>query len=388
MQWHEFVFSEKPAIRLLRHSVFLVAWWMYFSVCQYLYELPPPGGLRPYYYILFGSHVVVKTFLLVCIYAIACYTFIYFLLLQLLNGKWLKAFSGIFCLCAALFAVAYLMFWHIFPFVDAVFGTYKPAKFSTRFWPAVSLGLIDPLKLVAAAGIIKYIKYWWLKQKESERLERENINTELQLLKAQIHPGFLFNALNNIYAHSLAASPRAPEMLLKLSDLLSYMLYECDQPLVPLEKEVEMMKDYMALEKIRLNDSIEMELSITGDMTGKMIAPFLLLPFIENSFKQSSELTEQAWINMDISVADHSFLMKLAHGVMPETPIVENGLANVQKRLNLIYGQKHELKISREPEMQIALLKIQLADTTVPELIPDRNLLFTETAIHQPNLYA
>jgi hypothetical protein len=114
MQWHEFVFSEKPAIRLLRHSVFLVAWWMYFSVCQYLYEQPAPRGLQPYY-ILFGSHVVVKTFLLVCIYAIACYTFIYFLLLQILNGKWLKAFSGIFCLCAALFAVAYLMFWYIFP---------------------------------------------------------------------------------------------------------------------------------------------------------------------------------------------------------------------------------------------------------------------------------
>ncbi|MBA2762329.1 MAG: histidine kinase [Segetibacter sp.] len=160
------------------------------------------------------------------------------------------------------------------------------------------LGLIDPLKVVAAAAIIKYVKYWWQKQQESKKLEREKIDAELQLLKAQIHPNFLFTALNNLYVYSLAASPRAPEMLLKLSDLLSYMLYECDEPLVPLEKEVEMMKDYVALEKIRLDDSIEMELSIRGDMTGKMIAPFLLLPFIENSFLQSSDQTEQSWMNM------------------------------------------------------------------------------------------
>ena len=73
------------------------------------------------------------------------------------------------------------------------------------------LGLINATKVVAAAAIIKYVKYWWLKQKESEKLEREKINAELQLLKAQIHPGFLFNALNNIYVYSLAASPRASE---------------------------------------------------------------------------------------------------------------------------------------------------------------------------------
>lgn len=387
MQLHEFVFSEKPVHRFLRHAVFWTAWWLYFSLCYYLYQQPVFSKLG-YSYVTVGSHVIIKRFLLVLIYFVACHSFIYFLLPQIIKGRWLKVVANILLVCAFLFGAGYFLYWNVFPFVDSFFGPYKPNSFVTRFWPAVNLGLLNPLKVFAAAAIIKYVKYWWLKKKESEKLEREKVNAELQLLKAQIHPGFLFNALNNIYAHSLAASPRAPEMLLKLSDLLSYMLYECDEPLVPLEKEVEMMKDYMALEKIRLNDSIEMELSITGDMTGKMIAPFLLLPFIENSFKQCSELTEQAWINMDINVEDQSFLMKLAHGVMPETLLVENSLTNVQKRLNLIYGQKHELKISREPEMQIALLKIQFAEATVPESIKDRNLLFTETASHQPNLYA
>jgi LytS/YehU family sensor histidine kinase len=209
-----------------------------------------------------------------------------------------------------------------------------------------------------------------MKQKESEKLESEKITAELQLLKAQIQPAFLFTALKNIYEFSLAASPRAPEMLLKLSDLLSYMLYECDEPLVPLDKEVEMMKGYMALEKIRLNDAIEMELNVKDDLSNKIIAPFLLLPFIENSFMQSSALTEQAWMNMDISIEGDTFTMKLANGVLPDSNALqafsEDGLANVKKRLSLMYPQRHELKINQHLEMLTVLLKIQLAETTHP----------------------
>lgn len=386
MQWHDFVFSKKRAFRLLRHLVFWTAWWIYFTICQYTLEQPSLTGFRPQY-ILMGSYIEIKTFLLVCVYVIACYSFIYVLLPQLLKGKQLKAISGIFFLSAVLFTAAYLMFWHIFPFVDSIFGTYKPAKFTTWFWPAVSLGLIDPLKVIAAAAIIKYIKYWWLKQKESERLEREKINAELQLLKAQIHPGFLFHSLQNIYAYSLIASPKASEMLLKLSDLLSYMLYECDEPLVPLEKEVEMMKDYMALEKIRLNESIEMELNVRGDLTGKMVAPFLLLPFIENSFVKS-QTHEQAWMNIDISVEGNVFSLKLAKDMIPDTSnvqqVFEKGLADVQKRLTLIYPQKHELKINREREMLIVLLKIHFDEA----LIDDEQLVISESTISQPKLYA
>ena len=379
MKWHEFVFSQKPAKRLLRHLVFWVAWWLYFSVCHYLFQQPPEGGPRSKpYFVTVGSYLFIKTVLLVFISAIACYVSIYLILPQLLKGKRLKPVANVLMLCTFLFGAGYFMYWTIFPFVDSLFGPYKPNRFTTRFWPAVSIGLIDPLKVVAAAAIIKYLKYWWLKKKESEKLEREKINAELQLLKAQIHPNFLFQALNNIYVYSLAASPRASEMLLKLSDLLSYMLYECDQPLVPLEKEIEMMKDYIGLEKIRLNDSIEMELSITGDMTGKMIAPFLLLPFIENSFKQSSNLAEQAWVNMDIGMEGETFCTKLANGMLPETNGVqtfsEDGLTNVKKRLTLIYPQNHELKISHEPEMLIVLLKIKLVETVI-EPRDDRKLL-------------
>jgi LytS/YehU family sensor histidine kinase len=139
---------------------------------------------------------------------------------------------------------------------------------------------------------------------------------------------------------------------------------------VPLDKEVEMMKAYMALEKIRLNDTIEMEMTVKDDLSNKMIAPFLLLPFIENSCKQSTTLTEQAWMNMDISIEGDTFTMKLANGVLPDSKALqafsEDGLANVKKRLSLMYPQRHELKINQHLEMLTVLLKIQLAETTHP----------------------
>jgi hypothetical protein len=364
MQWNEFVFSEKKQERLLRHIVFWIAWGLYFLLCDYLFQQDMPKSGRSGYVIL-GPHLFFKTLVLISIYAIACYTFAYFLLPLIIKRKWLNATANILLLCIFLFTAAYFMYWRLFPFVDSLFGPYNANNYFTRFWPAIYLGIINSIKVVAAAGIIKYVKYWWLKQKESEKLEREKINAELQLLKAQIHPELLFNALNNLYVYSLAASPRASVLLLKLSDLLSYMLYECDKPLVPLDKEIDMMKDYMEMEKIRLDESFEMELNVIGNIKGKMIAPFLLLPFIENSFKQSRHMNGDSWINMDISMEGDSLHMKLANGMMPGTngsqEIPANGLTNVQKRLTLIYPQQHELKISGEQEMLIVHLKIQLS---------------------------
>jgi hypothetical protein len=391
MQWHEFVFSKKPAYRLLRHSVFWVAWWIYFSLCQYLFQQPLWSDFDGDY-VTVGSLLLLKTFLLILMDAAACYLFIYFLLLQFIKGKWLKPLVNTLLLGICMFGAAWFMYWSVLPFVDSLFRESASIHYPTEFWPAVYLGLIDPLKVVATAAIITYVKYWWVKQKESERLEREKITAELQLLKAQIQPAFLFTALKNIYEFSLAVSPRAPEMLLKLSDLLSYMLYECDEPLVPLDKEAEMMKGYMALEKIRLNDTIEMELNVIGNMSNKMIAPFLLLPFIENSCKQRSTLTEKAWMNIDISIEGDTFTMKLANGILPDNNALqsfsEDGLANVKKRLSIMYPQRHELKIDQHYEMLTVLLKIQLGETTHPLFPENEEALTIEPTKPKSKLYA
>ncbi len=367
MQWHEFIFSEEKKHKLMRHFAFWASWWLYFLFCYFLLQQPVPGAKIKYF--TPGEHLPIKTFLLVLLYALACYPLIYFLLPKLIVGKWLKATLYFILLCSLLFIATHFLYWGIFSFIDTSLGFSKANNPGTRFWPAINLGLMNFAKVAAAAAIIKYVKYWWLKQKESQRLEKEKINADLQLLKAQVHPDFLFKTLNNIYTHASSSSPRTSGMLLKLSDLLSYMLYECDSALVPLEKEIAMMKEYMQLEKIRHNDQPEMEVNIKGNLNGQMIAPFLLLPFIENSFKHCVHMTEQFWINLDIRIEETRFSMKLTNGmseqVSDQSLPATNGLANVQKRLTLLYPDKHELKMTSEQEMFIVFLNIHLTDLAI-----------------------
>jgi len=366
MRWHEFIFSEEKKYKLLRHLVFWSSWWLYFLLCFFIFQQPIAGKIRPYY-LTPGDHLPLKTFLLVLLFVLACYPLMYFILPKIIKGKWLKTTGYFVLLCTGLCLVSHFLYWNIFSSIDSFFGTTNINRQLSRPWPAINLGLMNFVKVAAAAVIIKYLKYWWLKQKESQRLEKEKINAELQLLKAQVHPDFLFKTLNNIYIHALSSSPRTSGMLLKLSDLLSYMLYECDRSTVPLEKEIAMMKEYMQLEKIRYNDEPEIQVSLKGDLSGKNIAPFLLLPFIENSFNHYRQMTEQFWINMDIRMEGESFSMKLTNGIsenLSDQSLLNttNGLANVQKRLSLLYPGIHELKMTTEQEMFIVFLNIRLTD--------------------------
>ena len=234
MQWHEFIFSEQRKHKLLRHLVFwacmvVVFFYLLHSVSHNTIIIRGSGNKVNPFNLVPGDHLLLKTSLLVLLYALACYPLIYFILPEIIKRKWLKAIAYFILLCSFLYAATYFLFWNVFSFIDSSSGSSKTNYSVARFWPALNLGLMNFAKVAAAAAIIKYLKYWWLKQKESQRLEKEKINAELQLLKAQVHPDFLFKTLNNIYTHAVASSPRTSGMLLKLSDLLSYMLYECDE---------------------------------------------------------------------------------------------------------------------------------------------------------------
>jgi LytS/YehU family sensor histidine kinase len=263
----------------------------------------------------------------------------------------------------------YFLYSLIYPSINRLFQLHANEVNRNFFWTSISAGLIGSIKVTLVAVAIITLKRWWLKQKEKEQLEREKINAELQLLKAQIHPAFLFNSLDNIIRHAQVASPVAPEMLLKLSDLLSYMLYECDVAEVSLEKEISMVKDYIALEKTRQGERLEMTLQVYGDVGGHMISPLILLPFIDNSLSYcNSGRLEQPWINVDITIDKNNLSMKLINGlpagITGETTDDEQRLVNVQKRLQLLYPLRHELKINAEQELLMVHLNITLEETT------------------------
>jgi len=234
---------------------------------------------------------------------------------------------------------------------------------------AVNREVLTSLPIVTGfALMIKLMKRWWLKQKDTEQLANEKTKAELQLLKAQIHPHFLFNTLNNIYFFTLSGSPKAPEMINKLSGLLHYILNECNQPLVPLQKEITMIHDYTALEKIRYGEQMAMTIDIQENGTEKLIAPLLLIPFVENSFKHgASRMLTNPWVKLRISVENNMlhFLIMNSRPKDEEPQLTKGniGLKNVKKRLQLLYPGAHELNIVSELESFAVYLKIRLEST-------------------------
>ena len=252
-----------------------------------------------------------------------------------------------------------------------IIGTRKILPGISELIDLVNRSHLTNLPVVAGfAVMIKLMKRWWLKQKETEQVGREKARAELQLLKAQIHPHFLFNTLNNIYFFTMTASVQAPEMIKKLTAMLHYILNECNQPSVPVEKELKMIQDYIALEKIRYGEQIDIKTEIQEAGNNKMIAPLLLIPFVENSFKHgASKMITHPWVKLRITFEDdmlHFFIINskpLSHESASRNGSI--GLKNVQKRLLLLYPGEHELNIISEPENFTVFLKIQLKELIV-----------------------
>jgi two-component system, LytTR family, sensor kinase len=203
----------------------------------------------------------------------------------------------------------------------------------------------------AMGAAIVIFKKWYLDQQKNKKLAEEKLAAELNFLKSQIHPHFLFNTLNNLYALSLIKSERTPDIVLKLSDLLDYMIYKSNDAFVPLAKELEILEGYIELEKMRYNERLDFKYEIKGDAGSHEIAPLILLPFIENCFKHGASKDRiNPSIHIRLEIHSDFLFLKVVNSVpaekkntMPES--VGIGLKNVQRRLELIYPGKHELFI-------------------------------------------
>lgn len=204
---------------------------------------------------------------------------------------------------------------------------------------------------------IKFFKAWY--QRHQAALE-----AELNFLKAQIHPHFLFNTLNNLYALTLNNSPKSPEIVMGLSQILRYMLYECNVDSVSLKKDVEMLDSFIMLERIRYEDRLDFNFIKEGSLDEDQIAPLLLLPLVENAFKHGAgEKVGQAWINIELAVQQGILKFKINNSkaeVANEKKEGNIGLENVKKRLELIYPNAYELKIFDEEDVFAVILKINL----------------------------
>ncbi|MBA2422829.1 MAG: sensor histidine kinase [Chitinophagales bacterium] len=183
------------------------------------------------------------------------------------------------------------------------------------------------------------------------QLQRDNLTLELNALKAQINPHFLFNTLNNIYSLALRKSEKTPDMVLKLSDMMRYVLYECNAGRVALEREIQFISNYIELERIRHGEHVSINFSLTGNPKDYRIEPLLLIPIVENSFKHGiNAQMEKGFVDVRLNVLNGRLQLNVLNSVPVNGSFLKEmggiGLDNVQKRLELIYPEKHQLKIA------------------------------------------
>jgi sensor histidine kinase YesM len=234
--------------------------------------------------------------------------------------------------------------------------------------PTVGRNILPFIHVGAIAASVKLLKNWYFQRKQTLEAEQQRTVAELQLLKSQLHPHFLFNTLNNLYSHTLEFSPKSPEIVMKLSGLLRFMIYESNVARVPLAREIELLKDYIALEQLRYGDRLDISVNVSGALEEYQIAPLILLPFLENAFKHgTSRQIDQCWINFDLSLKGNKMHFKLVNSIEPEWELHDGGpgnrgigLGNVNKRLDLLYPGEHLLETLKMDEVFVVNLELFL----------------------------
>ncbi|MBD2704851.1 histidine kinase [Spirosoma sp. BT702] len=245
-----------------------------------------------------------------------------------------------------------------------------PAYFpQARHMPFLSAGkmLVEFVNLYTITGLYTlyyFIRSWYEERFRVHQLVQQTTTAELNLLKAQVQPHFVFNTLNNIYATALKSSPETASLIAHLSGFLAYNLYESNQAMVSLATEIAYIEHYIELQKNRYGPKLDVAINVYRPIHDLQIAPLLLLPLVENSFKHGvASSPGLSWIRIDIARLDGKFSVKIANSKDEQGPVSVTdlggiGLSNVKKRLSLIYPDAHELTIIDEPHSYLISLTI------------------------------
>jgi sensor histidine kinase YesM len=371
MQNLPFVFSNRLPIRLSRHVVFWVV--LYLGQASVL-------TLLPKFLTVFGDNTFTEYFLVPVLYLPAqllmVYSLLYFVIPRfILTSRYRQALLWTLTLMLLSSTIAALMYATLFDTVRAHFYVFRNMPFErARIVDYIPFGFASGFRAVlnvaGFAAAIKLMKYWYENEYRNTVLQREKLEAELQSLKAQLHPHFLFNTLNNIYSITENISLLASDMILRLSGLLRYMLYECNHPFVTLSQECKMIEDYITLEKMRYRQ-LDCSVQLPAATDQALIAPLLLLPLVENCFKHgTSQVLRQPWIKIQAELKANTLVVKLINGKpaskTPAGPTDGIGLTNLKKRLELLYPGKHELSILVEEDVYIVNCKIDLQNELQP----------------------
>jgi two-component system LytT family sensor kinase len=336
---------KKKSIRILIHVSF---WIVVFTGFMFLY------GYRNETYIdkLF-LQIRFAFFEILYVYFV-----IYFLIPRYLLKKKTILFFGFF---SVTFILTLLL--------EQLTMTYFSKAFSTSTYlksllnPSFYWLALENLFIIILASSIKFTKQWFQNQRITEELKRKNLETELQLLKSQLNPHFLFNTLNNINSLIFIDQQKTYDTVIKLSDLMRYMIYETNTELVFLNDEIEAVKNYIELQRIRLKNHNYIDFSVKGNPNSIRVAPMLFIPFVENAFKHGKkESSENTGIQIHFEITKTKLFFSTQNQIKQKQNTEKGGIGieNAKRRLQLLYANSHQFSIKNHNNLFTVQLTIEL----------------------------
>lgn len=359
MAVNSLVFSNNRRYRIARHTLFWMLWILYYTVFNITYwQGKYPFGST------FGASFT-EVFLSTPLDIIFCYSIIYYLLPRFLYKGHYIQMTLLWMLFCILYIFAFRWFDHkMVPYIRAAFGM-PPPVFSKNL-PWLFLNLFYQINMEGGlAAAIKLGKMWAIKQQELDLIKKEKQHIEPTLEGGALQPVFLLNALDKMDQLSVIRPALISGMVKKIKNLLLYVIYDNNQASVSLEKELALLEEYIGLEKTGTTDGLRVMVRTTGNPAGERIAPFIILPLVENGFRQLASLdVPDKSMDLDVRVGDGHLQMKLGWSKPIDSSTLMNGntlsLQNIGKRLNLLYPESHDLRVTITTDQFIVNLKINL----------------------------
>jgi two-component system LytT family sensor kinase len=309
-----------------------IFWGLYF-----LYEWLGPAAINCEYerYFINASAIVPITFF-------ASYITVH----VLVKNYFLKGKKTTFWIWFALSVIFFVMLRRCFNYYYTYPLYYPDSKQNLLWFPKILIEGVSIYTITGFYAMFYFMRAWYEQQRKTQALQKDKIEAQLELLKSQVQPHFIFNTLNNIYSFSVQNNSRTSEMIYRLSALLSYMLYDSKQHM------------------IRYGDRLDISMNVFDDVEGFYITPLLLLPLVENSFKHGICNIGNNWIRIDISIKEEWLSVKIENSFEPRKgrPATTNkgiGLENVRKRLEIIYHGRHEFKYMPDGGSFLTILKVK-----------------------------
>lgn len=349
---------------LYKYKIYHIPFWIVYHLTWLVINTDSLDNSMAY---LFGDELPVKFLGYIVFQAAGAYFNLYYLIPRFLStrkyGTYLFLLLLAILACSALIALGYYLNAYLSEKTFAELFGKSPSDFMYFF---LRVALPSTAASMTLAMSVKLAKNWINTEREKLTLQKENLETELKYLKSQINPHFLFNTINSIYVLIHKNPDLASESLVSFSDMLRYQLYECNDPFIPLKKELDFIEDFIELESLRLHeDQTELTFDINQHAEQTVqIAPFIILPFVENAFKHVSKGKNKTnFIRMQLAICEQRVIHLEIENTREQGRSDHSsgiGLANVKRRLELLYPSRHELVISNTPEIFNVKLKLDL----------------------------